>query len=457
MKRKTRNLVILIGVVLATLAVLAAGWSWSTRNPAGLSLRALGEAAGHGYVYGYPLLVMDETRRAAGLAPNTLHHARSLPGAGFTAVVRPNTDTLYSIAWLDLSAGAQLLDIPPVDGRYWLFQGLDAWTNVIADPGSRTLGDEGGRIVLAGADWQGDVPEGAVLYRSSTAMVWLLGRIEIDGADDLDAVHALQDRISLRPLGPAEPGVLAPPLPDSALPPPAIVRALDAEAFFERLGGLMATNPPSADDGLMLEQLAAIGVVPGGDLDWSGFGPLALAAMTRGVTVARERLDTGLPGQQGWIIPADHIGRYGTDYAYRAGVAMRGLGANLPEDALYPSTLTGQDGVPLTGGQVYRIRFAPGQLPPVNAFWSITLYDGEGYLIANPAGRYAVSSRDRLVADADGGLTLDIHSGPPVQGREANWLPAPEDGAFNLLARLYWPHDDALAGRWQMPPVERLD
>lgn len=457
MNRKTRNLVILVSVVLATLAVLAAGWSWSTRNPAGQPLRALGEAAGHGYVYGYPLLVMDETRQAAGLAPNTLHHARSLPGAGFTAVVRPNTDTLYSIAWLDLSAGAQLLDIPPMDGRYWLFQGLDAWTNVIADPGSRTLGDAGGRIVLAEADWQGEIPEGATLYRSPTAMVWLLGRIEIDGADDLDAVHALQDRISLRPLGPAQPGALLPPLQTSTLPPPAAVRALDAEAFFERLAGLMAANPPAVDDDAILERLAAIGVVPGGDLDWSEFGPLALAAMTRGVAIARERLDAGLPGQHGWTIPAEHIGRYGTDYAYRAGVAMRGLGANLPEDALYPSTLTDRDGAPLMGGQTYRIRFAPGQLPLVNAFWSITIYDGDGYLIANPTGRYAVSSRDRLVTDADGGLTLDIHSGPPAPGREANWLPAPQEGEFNLLARLYWPHEDALAGRWQMPPVERLD
>ncbi|MFN3835091.1 MAG: DUF1254 domain-containing protein [Glycocaulis sp.] len=457
MNRKTRNLVILSGVALTTLAVLAAGWSWSTRNPAGQSLRALGEAAGHGYVYGYPLLVMDETRQATGLPPNMLYHARSLPGAGFTAVVRPNTDTLYSIAWLDLGAGPQMLDIPPMDGRYWLFQGLDAWTNVFADPGSRTLGDGDVRILIAGPDWQGEAPESVTLYRAPTAMVWLLGRIEIDGADDLEAVHALQDRLSLRPLEPGAASLPVAPQTPGVLPPPEAVRGLDAEAFFARLAGLMATNPPDAEDSAMLDQLSAIGVAPGEDMDWTGFGPLALAAMTQGVRTARERLDAGPPRQDGWTVPAPHIGRYGTDYAYRAGVALYGLGANLPEDALYPSTLTDEGGAPLIGGQTYRIRFAPRQLPPVNAFWSITLYDAEGYLIANPAGRYAVSSRDHLVTDADGGLTLDVHSGPPAPGREANWLPAPQTGEFNLLARLYWPHEDALAGDWQVPPVERLD
>ena len=457
MNRKSRRILILSSIVLGTVMVFALGWSWSTRNPEGLTLRALGEAAGHSYVYGYPLVLMDETRRAAGLAPNTLHHARSLPGAGFTAVVRPNTDTLYSTAWLDLGAGPQVLDIPPMEGRYWLFQGLDAWTNVFADSGSRTLGDTGARIVIAGPDWQGEAPDGVTLYRAPTAMAWLLGRIEIDGAGDLDAVHALQDRISLRALEPGAAGISVSPEPPGAFPPPETVRGLDAEAFFERLARLMAANPPDAEDDAVLDQLSAIGVAAGQTVDWADFGPLALEAITRGVGTARERLDAGPPRPPGWTLPADHIGRYGTDYTYRAGVALYGLGANLPEDSLYPSTLTDEGGALLMGGRAYRLRFEADGVPPVNAFWSITLYDAAGYLIANPAGRYAVSSRDDLVREGDGSLVLDIHSGPPAPGREANWLPAPQEGEFNLLARLYWPREEGLSGDWQMPPVEPLD
>lgn len=463
--RKRRRILLATIIVSATVGILAAGWSWSTRNPQDLTLQELAQAAGRSYVFGYPLVLMDETRRdaieRAGLAPNRLAHVRSLPEAGFTAVVRPNADTLYSIAWLELGAVPLQLDIPPMEGRYWLFQGLDAWTNVFADAGVRTLGDGHTSVLIAGPDFEGEAPEGMVLYRSPTRMAWLLGRIEIDGGDDLHAVHRLQDGVRLYPYRamPGGQGVsLERPLAGTGgATPPERVAELDAPTFLNRLGALMVANPPASSDRDALHRLQAINGGPGQAVDWSEYGILAMQAMLRGVDAARARLDAGPVQASGWTVPEGHIGRYGGDHAYRAGVAHYGLGANLPEDAVYPAASRDADGEPLAGGVHYRIRFAPGNLPPVNAFWSVTLYDADGYFIANDANRHALTSRDALVADEDGTITLDIHAGPPEEGRESNWLPAPPRGAFTLLARLYWPQESVLDGSWTMPPVERVE
>lgn len=462
MSPTNRHLLALFSTGFVAILALAIAWSWATRNPADLSLRALGEAAGRGYIFGYPLILMDETRasvlRDAGVRSNRLHHVRTLPAAGDTTVVRPNTDTLYSLAWLDLADGPQVLHVPPMPGRYWLFQGLDAWTNVFADPGIRTAGSAGGRFLFAGPDWNGPVPDGATLYRSPTRMAWLLGRIEIDGPEDLRPVQTLQDAVRLAPLDAARTQMIPARRPfDGDLPPPGRLRAMEPRTVFRRLAALMAENPPAAEDTPALNLLAKINVEPADAPDWSGFGPLALAAMAKGVETARSRLADASPGESGWTTPEPHIGSYGTDYAYRAGVARYGLGANLPEDALYPSTQTDASGASLEGGGVYRLRFEAGELPPVNGFWSITLYNAAGYLVANPAERYTLSSRDSLVVDDDGAVTLDIHPGPPAPGREANWLPAPPEASFNLLGRLYWPRQRALSGKWTMPPVVRVD
>lgn len=463
--RKRRRILLATVIVSAAVGALAAGWAWSTRNPADLTLQELAAAAGQSYVYGYPLVLMDETRldmiERAGLPPNRLGHVRSLPEAGFTAVVRPNVDTLYSIAWLELGAVPLQLDIPSMEGRYWLFQGLDAWTNVFADPGVRTLGDGRTSVLIAGPDYEGGAPDGMMLYRSPTRMAWLLGRIEIDGGDDLQAVHRLQDGVRLYPYR-AMPGgqgvTLERPATGAALPtPPERVAEFDAPVFLDRLGTLLTDNPPAPADRDALARLQALGAGPGRRVDWTEYGVLAMQAMLRGVSVARQRLAEGPERSAGWTLPDTHIGQFGTDYAFRAGVALYGLGANLPDDAVYPATATDMSGEALTGGARYQIRFAPDTLPPVNAFWSVTLYDEDGYFVANEAGRHAVTSRDALLADEDGMITLDIHAGPPDEGREANWLPAPPTGHFTLLARLYWPQEAVLDGAWVMPPVERVD
>ncbi|GGG94790.1 hypothetical protein GCM10007420_07940 [Glycocaulis albus] len=465
MHRNRRRILMATLIVSALVGVLATGWVWSTRNPLELTLQELGQAAGQSYIYGYPLVLMDETRREViehgGLPPNRLAHIRNLPGAGFTAVVRPNVDTLYSIAWLELGTTPLQLDIPAMEGRYWLFQGLDAWTNVFADPGVRTLGDGNVSVLIAGPDFEGSVPDGVTLYRSPTRTAWLLGRIEIDGQHDLSAAHRLQDGLRLHPYRamPGGHGVTLdrPATPTSRPAPPARVEAMDAPEFFNRLGALMVDNPPADGDGEALSRMQALGAGPGESVDWSEYGILAVQAILRGVRLARQRLAEGPSQGTGWVMPEGHIGRYGTDYAYRAGVALYGLGANLPEDAVYPGARTDSAGDALQGGEHYRIRFAPDAVPPVNGFWSITLYDEDGYFIANGAQRFALSNRDELVTGADGAITLDIHPGPPAEGREANWLPAPEEGKFTLLARLYWPQESVLDGSWTMPPVERVE
>lgn len=463
MYKSRRRILLATLIISAIVGALAAGWVWSTRNPGELTLQALGQAAGQSYIYGYPLVLMDETRRdvveRAGIPANRLAHVRDLPGAGFNAVVRPNLDTLYSLAWLHLADEALVLEIPSMDGRYWLFQGLDAWTNVFADAGVRTLGNGPVSVLIAGPDFAGPAPEGMILYRSPTRMAWLLGRIEIDGGADMEAVHRLQDGVRLYPYR-AMPGGHGVTLDrragqDTGTSPPERVAALDAPQFLDRLGVLLMHNPPADTDAEALAHLEALNAGPGLTVDWSDYGILAVQAMLRGVAVARDRLAQGPEQADGWSVPENHIGRYGDDHAYRAGVALYGLGANLPEDAVYPAARTDAEGETLHGSNRYRIRFTPDALPPVNAFWSVTLYDADGYLVAHEADRHAVTSRDDLVRDEDGSITLDIHAGPPEAGREANWLPAPAGDRFTLLARLYWPQESVLAGEWVMPPIER--
>jgi hypothetical protein len=462
MTRSLRTLVL----ALAVLAILgAAAYRWALANPGGLGPRALAESAARGYLFGYPLVLMDESARSGGTdvpgsAVNALRHVREFPGAGFRAVVRPNLDTLYSIAWLDLSAGPLLLTLPPIPDRFYQFPVLDGWSNVVASPGSRTLEGRPGRFLIAGPRWYGEVPEGAELVAVPTRIAWLLGRIHARGEADFPAVHALQDQVRLAPAG----GAAAGPWPAAAAAPavagdlpPDRVAALPALAFFQRLAALLADNPAAPADRDALASLARLGVEPGAGPDPAAFGWLARRLLQHGVAEARTRLAAAVadrPGEpSGWRLVVDGMGRYGTDYRLRAGVALIGFGANLPEDAVYPTTDRDGNGDPLTGGRAYRLRFPPGNLPPARAFWSLTVYDGEGYLLPGVGGRHRLGSSDALQRDADGGLTLYLQPEAPVGDARANWLPLPPSGPVQLTLRLYEPGGEVLAGRWQPPAV----
>jgi hypothetical protein len=423
--------------------------------------------AAEAFVFGYPLVVMDVTFAVSvnstglmGAAPNELLHVRAFPDPSFTDVVSPNADTLYSAASLDLSAEPVVLTVPESEGRYYLMPLLSGWTDVFASPGTRTTGAGAGSFAVAGPRWQGELPEGVEEIRSPTAMAWLIGRTQTNGKADYDSVHAFQDRLSLVPLsqwgrGPAparerriDPAV------DTSTPPPAQVAAMDAAAFFGRLAALMVDNPPAEADAPALERFARIGLSPGSFEPDPGLG----GALDEGVKAGLAGLEAAVanpPGTtSGWTIHSG-LGSYGTDYGKRAVVALFGLGANLDADAIYPHTAVDGDGAPLDGATRYRLRFAPGQTPPAQAFWSLTMYDERHYFVPNPIERYAIGDRDQLAYNDDGSLDLWFQHESPGAERDSNWLPAPP-GPFNLILRIYWPKQEVMAAGWAPPPVEKV-
>lgn len=421
----------------------------------------LAQIAAEAFVFGYPLVIMDVSRQTflerpgmtgAPLTINELSHLRRFPDASFTDVVSPNADTLYSIAFLDLADEPVLLSAPASEGRYYLLPLLSGWTDVFASPGTRTTGNDARTFAVTGPGWEGELPEGVEEIRSPTAMVWLIGRTQTNGKDDYEAAHRFQDGLSLRTLsgGDAPPPAAAEPLEGT---PPEIVESMDAQAFFTRLAELMVLNPPAQADAPALERFAAIGLAPG------SFDPPqdSAEALDGGIAAAMSRLkspeaDAGAAGN-GWTF-ASGLGDYGTDYAKRAFVAYFGLGANLDADAIYPHTSVDSDGQPLDGANRYRLRFEPGQTPPANAFWSLTMYDSRQYFVDNALDRYAIGDRDPLVMGDDGSLEIWLQHESPGPEREPNWLPAPS-GAFNVILRIYWPKPEAIDGSWRPPAIER--
>ncbi len=440
-------------------------------------------------IYGLPLVLMEQTRqtstanisRMTGTAAiaNTFRHVRQLSNARSRTVIRPNNDTLYSAAWLDLSQGPVQLTVPAIRDRYWIMPLMDAWTNVFAAVGSRTHASV---VSQSGATWwigrstqRHLVPAGSNLIEAPTDMVWLIGRIELRGPADLPAVHALQDGFTLSPVVPAR---NIPALADRALPP-TVVRDLSAVEFFNRLATIMAEQSPLPQDAAPITLLAALGVKPGQPFppqddttttptnpklspEWlqaleegkrDAFAQLAQAGLSR-------RDPKNAMQSNGWNLnnmPA--IGHFGSEYGLRSAIALSGLGALPLEDAWYPSTDFDDEGRRLSGEFRYTMHFTRQQLPPAKAFWSVTMYDAEGYFIDTPTQRYALTDRDPLHFNEDGSLTLTISANAPASPQEhRNWLPAPA-GHFNLTMRLYDPAEGAAAGtegnRWMPPKVVR--
>jgi hypothetical protein len=436
------------------------------------------EAAGIGmdaYIYGYPLVLMDATRQVMTAVPrndgrkapiNQLLHFREFPDYTFTDVVSPNADTLYSTAWLDLTKEPIVLSVPSIGRRYYLIQMLDAWTNVFAVPGTRTTGNGEREFAIVGPQWNGKLPLGVREIKSPTNMVWVVGRIQTNGKADYAAVHSIQDRYMLTPLGalgsthtppdkvPVAPGI------DQQTPPAKQVAKMHAASFFARLNSLMKNNPPAAADATALARFAAIGVAPGTTFNLEEMDPAVAKSIEESVRVAQAKIidDAKKPlGKivNGWQVFDRPVGNYGTDYLWRAIVALVGLGANLPEDAIYPHATTDAQGQPLTGANRYVVHFPKGQLPPVNAFWSLTMYNSEQAFVQNPINRYAIGDRDNLRFNDDGSLTLYIQNESPGKDKESNWLPAPSD-SFNIVMRLYWPKKEIVDGTWKIPPLERV-
>jgi hypothetical protein len=434
------------------------------------------EAGVQAVIYGLPLVMMDITMKNFTNAPaprgapvNQLLHERAFPPASFKQVVRLNVDTLYSSAFLDLSKEPLVLSVPEMHGRYYLLPLMDAWTNVFATPGTRTRGGTAANFVIAGPDWRGAVPAGMEVLKSPTNMAWLLGRTETHGPQDYPAVHTIQDGYQLTPLSEfghpyKPPAAVMDPNYDAKKPPVEKLKAMTSSQYFDSLAQLLKANPPPAADAPILAKLAGIGIVPGRPFDPSQFDPAVATALESSVSLALQKLQTAVAqmgttshARNGWRVPPMTVGNFGTNYQLRAVIAWIALGANLPADAVYPTAFVDGDGKVLNGSNSYTLHFGKGELPPVNAFWSVTLYGPDSFFVVNAINRQAVSSWMPLQYGSDGSLDIYIQKDSPGKERESNWLPA-SDGDFNLTLRMYWPKGhppSILDGSWTAPAVKK--
>jgi hypothetical protein len=427
------------------------------------------------YVYAYPLVLAHTilqklsnfaepvTGEALG-PPNQFHHARAFPNPDDKIAIRENVDILHSAATLDLKAEPMVLSVPATD-RYFQLPMLSLWTDVFAVPGTRTTGKNTARnFLVVGPQWRGDVPAGLEVIRSPTRYVWIIGRTETNGTADCMSVHKVQDGYKLRPLSAWRTGAYAPrkgkvdPGIDMQTPPPAIVDQMDAATFFGRFAELLKDNPPNQVDYPMIHRLERVGFNVRQNFDLAKMPAEVQQAFERGyldgkaLVVAAGRKAAGIGGK-GWTYTT-RSGAYGVDYLYRAAIAQCCIGENLPQDAVYLSLSSDSEGQPLDGNNNYVLHFDKGKLPPVDAFWSVTAYDIEGYLIPNVLKRQAIGDRDKLVVNADGSLDLYIQADFPGKAKHANWLPV-DTAPFTLLMRLYSPRQEVLEGVWTPPPAVR--
>lgn len=465
---------------LSSLAAVLSGLTLmvSTLAPSAAQSISADEAhaiAAEAYVYFYPLVTMDVTRKqlnnsdpktgGIGGPPNAFDNVQAYPTADMRAVVRPNFDTLYSSAWLDLTSEPMIVSVPDTGGRYYLLPMLDMWTDVFASPGSRTTGTKAANFLVAPPGWNGSVPEGVTRINAPTPHVWIIGRTRTDGPADYASVHEVQKGYKITPLsGWGKPPVAVTqtidPSVDVKTPPKKQVDTMAGDKFFAYAAELLKVNPPHITDEPIVARMKRIGLEPGKSFDLTKVDATSRKAIedapAQGLKLMAWKLPTLARVANHWSMNTDTMGVYGTYYLKRAIVAQAGLGANLPEDAIYPLSVGDENGKPLDGANKYTIHFAKDAVPPVDAFWSVTLYDNEGFQVENPANRFAVSSWMPFKRNADGSLTLYIQNANPGSDHEVNWLPAPK-GPFNLTMRLYAPKSEALTGVWNPPAIKSVD
>jgi hypothetical protein len=435
------------------------------------------QAAAQMYVYGYPLVYC--LREVAGFAQgqsslplsapwNEFGYARELLGPE-TTFVSPNNDTLYTLAALDLRSGPQVLHVPDTADRYYVLQFVDAWTNNFAYIGRRATGTGERRFLLAGPDDTTETPEGIELVRAPTNVVMIVGRVQINGAADAPAVHAIQDQFTLAPLtvgsGPAAPV----PQPDPAVP--------ETLRWWETFRVELAAFPPPAGDAPLLAIAGTLGLTASESPYIDADSELA-DALIAGAKAGQETIETlakgGTPPASGWT-SAMHYFDYNTDYfgvgtidapewriddrarayATRAAAARAGLFGNHGYEANYEIVYVDADAEQLNGARRYELRL--DTMPPVEAFWSLTMYNvPEFLLVANPIDRYSIGDRTPgLQVAADGSLTVYLQHASPGTDKDSNWLPTPE-GDFRPIMRMYQPKPEVLTGDYALPPITRV-
>jgi hypothetical protein len=499
----------------AIAAALFAGCKTGSGNKHAAKLSLTGrqalDIATEAYIYGYPLVRMDMTRRVmtnvrypeGTQAPlGQFARVRTYPPASNHDATTPNADTLYTGLWLDVAKEPWVVSLPDAHDRYCLFPMLDGWTTVFQSPGKRTTGTGPQKYVITGPGWKGKLPSHLKEYKSPTSIVWVLGRISCTGTtEDYAAVHSIQDQCSAVPLSSygkpyvPQPGPVDPSL-DMTTPVREQVNNMDAATFFNRLALLMKDNPPMHADAPIIKKMARLGIVPGHPFNLDRFDPAVIQVLQNLPKLAQARImawfkegtkygtkDGSKDGfkdgakddaeygtkdgakvsakagdsisQNGWRFSLK-TGVYGTDYIQRALIAAIGLGANRPQDIFYAVSVSDGAEQPYSGNFRYVMHFPPGQAPSVNGFWSLTMYDADYFFVENGLGRYSLGSRDGLKFNADGSLDLYIQRHSPGAGLESNWLPAAEE-KFLLMLRLYWPKETMLNGSWKIPPVKRGD
>jgi hypothetical protein len=432
---------------------------------AGLTEPAAQTLGTEAYEYGIPLMefVRQARQQTSVTVPNSLSDAplnqlgsaRHLATAKNQVIVQPNNDTLYTMGHLDLSKTALILHVPKMPNhRYYSFEFLDPYTNVFHYIGTRTTGDGAGTY-----------PAGVRRIHSSYEHVWLVGRTLVYGASDLPAVYKIQDGYKLIPLA----GYLKRGLSWKAPRPAKIItkhtpaKEPTGVAFFDQLGTALAQNPPPKRDAPILSKLRQIGVGVGlhpskehlsGPV-LAGLNAAADGGPTSVFTLRTQIAAASIGKHNGWFVPPFINGAFGTNYGYRAVVALYGIAANKPQEALY---IVGAESVGhglLNGAHDYVIHFPAGQLPPARYFWSLTMYDQNFFLVQNPINRYALGSHSKgLKRNADGSLDIYVQRTAPA-GHQSNWLPAPATGNFEVTLRMYGPKPVALQQRYVYPPIEQ--
>jgi hypothetical protein len=457
--------------VAAALALLMMSGTMTAAPLAADEAHAIGVDA---YLYFYPLVTMDITRKQLtnvehieGInAPmNSFANIPAYPTADMKAVVRPNFDTLYSSGWLDLTKEPMVVSVPDTGGRYYLFPMLDMWTDVFASPGWRTTGTQAGNFLVTPPGWTGLVPDDMQQIKAPTPYVWVIGRTKTDGPSDYEAVHRIQAGYKITPLSQwgktseAASGKVDSTV-DMKTPPKVQVDTMPADKYFTYAAELLKLHPPHITDEPIIARMRRIGIEPGKSLDFAKLDPAVQKALRSVPEDAQKLMKWKVPTLARvvnyWSMNTDTMGVYGNYYLKRAMVAQVGLGANLPEDAIYPLNLGDETGKPLDGANKYMIHFDKATLPPAEAFWSITLYDADGFQVANALNRFAVSGWMPFKYNADGSLDVYFQNESPGANKEANWLPAPKR-AFNLCMRLYAPKSDALISKWNPPPITKVE
>ncbi|MCS0503693.1 DUF1254 domain-containing protein [Ancylobacter mangrovi] len=466
--------------MLAASLLLGAG-AGHTQN---LTQEEANTIAVEAYLYVYPLVTMDLTRRqmtsldpaknAFGGPENSFTNVRAYPPANEKAVVRPNFDTLYSSTFLDLTKEPAIVSVPDTGGRYYLLPMLDMWTDVFASPGWRTTGTKAANFLVTPPGWRPDLgedfakalglPEGTRRIEAPTPLVWIIGRTKTDGPSDYAAVHKIQDGFKITPLSKwgkeiSPPKFSPDPTVDTKTPPKVQVDTMAGKDYFTYAAELLKVAPPHLTDQPIIARMERLGLRRGGSFDFDGADPMVKAAIEAAPKTAQQLMAWKAPRiaetVNGWSMDVDTVGVYGDYYLKRAILTQIGLGANVPQDAIYPIAVTDGDGQPLDGANRYVLHFEASQIPPVDAFWSVTIYDNDGFQVANSLNRFALSSWMPLERNSDGSIDLYFQKDSPGKDKEANWLPAP-DGPFNVTMRLYAPRPEALIGKWAPPAIAKV-